>query len=110
MFQFAGDAAGVENAVRAFGPLQIELDHAQASAEHEIVRRRVSMHEHLLILPHPRLIPSLVAQPVQLACFVPADRADFAQRVFVFNGSILFFQPRPRTRQTSPAIMRSSSV
>ena len=83
MFQFSGDAAGIENAICALGSFQIERDDLQPIAEHKIVRRRVAVHDHLLVFPHPRLIAPLVAQPVQLACFVPSDRAGFRSSLLI---------------------------
>ena len=39
------------------------------------------MHEHLLVFPHFRLTTPLVAQPIQLACLVSSECADFLQSV-----------------------------
>jgi len=74
--QFPRDPPGVEDAVGAAEPFEVEGDDRHAVAEEEIVRRGVAVGEHLAVFPHLRLFAPAVAQPIK---FIRAAVVDLVQ-------------------------------
>ena len=71
----ARDPADIEHPVPALHPLQVDCRDVQAAAKEEVCRRRVTVQPDLLVLPHPRSAPPLIAQPGELVDVPMSDAA-----------------------------------
>ena len=106
MHQFPGNAARIEQPVRAARPLQIEGPHAKPVAEQKVIRRGVAVNPYLTVLPHFRLFPPAVAQPTEFPRLLTADpvqsRQAAGQAVHIRTGIIEINPAVPRGAVVEP--------